>query len=55
VQFHPIELYPEELGVTWEEISGAFTKQFVPKLQASLMQDVFTPQQLLWRPDFGLA
>lgn len=33
MQFHPIELYPEELGVTWEEISGAFTKQFVPRLQ----------------------
>lgn len=28
-------MYPAELGVTWEEISGAFTKQFVPKLQAS--------------------
>ena len=33
LQFHPIELYPEELAVTWEEISGAFTKEFVPRLQ----------------------
>lgn len=33
LQFHPIADYPEELGVTWEEISGAFTREFVPRLQ----------------------
>ncbi|PSC74762.1 beta and beta-prime subunits of DNA dependent RNA-polymerase [Micractinium conductrix] len=36
MQFHPIHLYPAELNITWEEISGCFTKEFVPKLQAAV-------------------
>lgn len=34
-QFHPMELYPAELDVQWEEIAGCFQREFVPKLQAS--------------------
>lgn len=29
-------MYPPELEVKWEEISGCFTKGFVPKLQAAI-------------------
>jgi hypothetical protein len=25
-------MYPEELGVTWREISACFTNDFVPRL-----------------------
>lgn len=35
LQFHPMELYPAELDVQWEEIAGCFQREFVPKLQAS--------------------
>lgn len=32
MQFHPEHLYPEELGLKFEEIAIAFTRGFVPKL-----------------------
>ncbi|KAI3425875.1 hypothetical protein D9Q98_007848 [Chlorella vulgaris] len=36
MQFFPESMYPPELEVKWEEISGCFTKGFVPKLQAAI-------------------
>lgn len=40
MEFHPPSAYPQELGITFEEIRHTFMKTFIPKLEATIKMEL---------------
>ena len=40
MEFHPIEKYPEEAGISWTDLESCFRNEFAPKFIAALKQEL---------------